>query len=81
MPGYGAKGQAAVDAMLAQGSRPGDIAVLDTDAAALKRAARRDLVTLSSSAADTGALREAGIQHAKAAIITVGADDTAVSPP
>jgi voltage-gated potassium channel len=77
--GFGARGRAAVDAMLAQGRRPGDIVVVDADAAALGAAAGRGLLTRHGSATDRHALKEAGVHHAAAVIVAVGVDDTAVS--
>ena len=76
--GFGARGRAAVDAMLAQGRRPGDIVVVDTDAAALGAAACRGLPTGHGSATDRDALREAGVHRAAAVIVAVGLDDIAV---
>lgn len=77
--GFGARGRAAVDAMLAQGRRPGDVVVVDADAAAVDIAARRGLLTHHGSATDRDALREAGVHRAAAVIVTVGLDVTAVS--
>jgi voltage-gated potassium channel len=77
--GFGARGRAAVDAMLAQGRRPGDIVVVDTDAAALQTASCRGLLTCHGSATDHRALRQAGIKLAAAVIVSVGLDEAAVS--
>ena len=76
--GFGARGRAAVDAMLAQGRRPGDIVVVDADAAALRTAACRGLLTRPGSATDRHALRDAGAHRAAAVIVAVGLDHTAV---
>ena len=77
--GFGARGRAAIDAMLAQGRRPGDIVVVDADAAALGAAACRGLLTRRGSATDRDALRDAGVHRAAAVIVAVGLDHTAVS--
>jgi voltage-gated potassium channel len=76
--GFGAKGRAAVDAMIAQGRRPGDIVVVDAEAGALESAGCRGLLTCHGSAVDCDVLREAGVQRAAAVIVVVGLDDTAV---
>ena len=77
--GFGGRGRAAVDAMLAQGRRPGDIVAVDTDAAALQTASCRGLLTCRGSATDHRALREAGIKRAAAVIVAVGQDEAALS--
>ncbi|ANI38758.1 potassium channel family protein [Mycolicibacterium vaccae] len=76
--GYGTKGRTAAAAMVGDEIAPGDIVVVDEDAAALERAKSAGLVTIRGSATDSEVLRLAGAQHAKTIIVAANRDDTAV---
>ncbi|MCA2266122.1 potassium transporter Kef [Mycobacterium marseillense] len=76
--GYGTKGKTAVAAMLGDEVVPGEIVVVDTDQAALDRAASAGLVTVHGDAMKSDVLRLAGAQHAASIIIASSRDDTAV---
>ncbi|BBX74520.1 NAD-binding protein [Mycobacterium shinjukuense] len=76
--GYGTKGKTAVAAMLGDEVVPGEIVVVDTDRAALDRAAAAGLVTVHGDATKSDVLRLAGAQHAAAIIVATSRDDTAV---
>ncbi|MFE6859815.1 potassium channel family protein [Nocardia sp. NPDC057668] len=76
--GYGTKGRTAVDAMLADGTQPGDIVVVDTDPTVLEAAANAGLVTVHGSATKSDVLRLAGVAHASSIVVAANRDDTAV---
>ncbi|SOJ53857.1 Voltage-gated potassium channel Kch [Mycobacterium simulans] len=76
--GYGTKGKTAVAAMLGDEAVPGEIVVVDTDRAALERAAAAGLVTVHGDATKSDVLRLAGAQHAASIIVAASRDDTAV---
>lgn len=76
--GYGTKGRTAVEAMLGDGVPPGDIVVLDSDAAMLEAAASLGLVTVHGSATKSDVLRLTGAQNAASIIVAANRDDTAV---
>ncbi|KWX65828.1 TrkA family potassium uptake protein [Mycobacterium sp. NAZ190054] len=76
--GYGTKGRTAAAAMVGDEIAPGDIVVVDEDAAALERAKSAGLVTVRGTATDSEVLRLAGAQHAKTIIVAANRDDTAV---
>ncbi|GAB3003169.1 potassium channel family protein [Mycobacterium bourgelatii] len=76
--GYGTKGKTAIAAMLGDEAVPGDIVVVDTDRAALDRAAAAGLVTVHGDATKSDVLRLASVQHASAIIVATSRDDTAV---
>jgi voltage-gated potassium channel len=76
--GYGTKGRAAVETLLAEGSQPTDIVVVDTDRAQLDAASALGLVTVTGSATRSSVLRIAGVQHASAIVVATNRDDTAV---
>ena len=68
--GYGTKGKTAISAMLSDEVPPGEIVVVDTDRAALERAASAGLVTVHGDATKSDVLR--------LAIVATNRDDTAV---
>ncbi|QDQ98168.1 potassium channel family protein [Tomitella fengzijianii] len=76
--GYGTKGRAAVDALTGDGVPPGEIVVVDTDAAVLEKASHAGLVTVQGSGSKADVLRLAGAQRAAAVIVAANRDDTAV---
>ncbi len=76
--GYGTKGRSAVDALTGDGVPPGEIVVVDTDAAVLEKATHAGLVTVLGSGSKSDVLKLAGAQRAAAIIIATNRDDTAV---
>jgi voltage-gated potassium channel len=76
--GYGTKGRTAVDAMVGDGTPPGEIVVVDTDSLVLDQAAANGLVTVHGNAAKSDVLRLAGAQHASAIVVATNRDDSAV---
>lgn len=76
--GYGTKGKTAIAAMLGDEVTPGEIVVVDTDRAALDRAATAGLVTVHGDATKSDVLRLAGTQHAASIVVATSRDDTAV---
>lgn len=76
--GYGTKGRSAVAALLADGTSPKDIVVIDTDREVLEVAESTGLVTVNGSATRSEVLRVAGVAKAKAIVVAPSTDDTAV---
>ncbi|MDT5011521.1 MAG: voltage-gated potassium channel [Mycobacterium sp.] len=76
--GYGTKGRTATDAMIGDGTPPGEIVVVDTDQTVLEQAATNGLVTVHGNASKSDVLRLAGAQHASAIVVATNRDDTAV---
>ncbi len=76
--GFGTKGRAAVETLLAEGAEPTNIVVVDTDRARLDAASALGLVTVTGNATRSSVLRIAGVQHAAAIVIATNRDDTAV---
>ncbi|WP_024795489.1 potassium channel family protein [Tomitella biformata] len=76
--GYGTKGRSAVDALTGDGVPPGEIVVVDTDAAVLEKATHAGLVTVLGSGSKSDVLKLAGAQRASAIIVAASRDDTAV---
>jgi voltage-gated potassium channel len=76
--GYGTKGRSAVRA-LRQGRRPPEsIVVIETDHEAIEAAAAAGLVTVHGTSTSDAVLEEAEITKARAVVIAVNRDDTAV---
>ena len=76
--GYGTKGRSAVAALLADGTSPKDIVVIDTDREVLEVAESTGLVTVNGSATRSEVLRVVGVAKAKAIVVAPSTDDTAV---
>jgi voltage-gated potassium channel len=76
--GFGTKGRAAVETLLAEGAEPTNIVVVDTDRTRLDAASALGLVTVTGNATRSSVLRIAGVQHAAAIVIATNRDDTAV---
>jgi voltage-gated potassium channel len=76
--GFGTKGRAAVETLLAEGAEPTNIVVVDTDRARLDAASALGLVTVTGNATRSSVLRIAGVQQAAAIVIATNRDDTAV---
>ncbi|MDB5695131.1 MAG: potassium transporter TrkA [Sphingomonas bacterium] len=76
--GYGATGEAAVDELLARGTLPDAIVVVDCDPARLREVEALGAATVQGDATHNAVLETAGIRTASTAIVTAGRDDTAV---
>lgn len=76
--GYGTKGAGAVSALLADGVPASQIAVVDTNRAALANAEHKGLVTVYGSGAKQDVLKIAGVARAASVVVTPSTDDTAV---
>jgi voltage-gated potassium channel len=76
--GYGTKGRSAVGALLGDDTPPGSIVVVDTDPTSLEAASALGLVTVAGSGTRSEVLRLAGVPRARAVIVAVNRDDTAV---
>jgi voltage-gated potassium channel len=76
--GYGTKGRSAVGGLLGEGVPPGDIVVVDTDQQALDAATAAGLVAVQGSGTSNEVLRTAGVPDARAVVVAVARDDTAV---
>lgn len=76
--GYGTKGKTAVRAMMADGTKPSEIVVVDSQQVVLDGAAAEGLVTVRGDATRSDVLRLAGAQHAASIVIATNRDDTAV---
>lgn len=76
--GFGTKGRTAVNAMIGDGVAPGDIVVVDTDAASLEAAIAMGIVTVHGSATRSEVLRLAGVANATSIVVATNRDDTAV---
>lgn len=76
--GYGTKGRSAVRALLHGGTPKDHIVVIDSDSSALSSAARAGYVTVHGSSTSDEALRDAEVGKARAVVVAVNRDDTAV---
>ncbi|WP_137813173.1 potassium channel family protein [Gandjariella thermophila] len=76
--GYGTKGRSAVVGLLGEGMRPENIIVVDTDQSAVDAASAAGLVTVQGSGTSNEVLRSAGVPDARAVVVAVARDDTAV---
>jgi voltage-gated potassium channel len=76
--GFGVKGIAAADTLVAHGVAPERIVVLDTRAEAAEHARRRGHAGVVADASTSMGLHAAGVQDAEAVVVTAGTDATAV---
>jgi voltage-gated potassium channel len=76
--GYGTKGHSAVRTLLDKGVAAEAIIVIEPDAAARDRAAADGLAAVAGRSTAQTALRDAGIEEARAVVVAVDRDDTAV---
>jgi len=76
--GYGTKGRAAVETLLARGTDRARIVVVDTDADAIEEATRAGLAAVHGSAGRTAVLEAAGVRDAASVIVATDRDDAAV---
>jgi voltage-gated potassium channel len=76
--GFGTKGRAAVETLLARGDPRERIVIVDADADAIEEAGRSGLVGIHGSAGRQSVLEAAGIREARAVIVATDRDDAAV---
>ena len=76
--GYGTKGQSAVRTLLSKGIAADQILVIDENGAARARAASDGLAAIAGSASDSAVLADAEITKARAVVVAVDRDDSAV---
>ncbi len=76
--GYGTKGRSAIRTLLAQGSDPSTIAVIEDSAAARAEATANGLAVVVGSASEKHVLEAADIREANSVIVAVDRDDAAV---
>jgi len=76
--GYGTKGRSAIQTLVAQGADPKRIAVIEKRADARAEATANGLPVVVGDGSEKHVLEEAGINGARAVIVAVDRDDTAV---
>lgn len=76
--GYGATGEAAVTELLARGTSPDAIVVVDHNPNRLREAEALGTATVEGDATHNAVLESAGVDRAGAVIVATGRDDTAV---
>jgi voltage-gated potassium channel len=76
--GFGTKGRAAVETLLARGTDRDRIVVIDGNADAVEEATRAGLAAIHGSAGRTSVLETAGVRDADAVIVATDRDDSAV---
>jgi voltage-gated potassium channel len=76
--GFGTKGRAAVETLLARGTERDRIVVIDSDGDAVEEATRAGLAAVHGSAGRTEVLEAAGVRGAAAVIVAPDRDDSAV---
>jgi voltage-gated potassium channel len=76
--GFGTKGRAAVQTLLARGTERGKIVVIDSQSDAIEEATRAGLAAIHGSAGRTSVLEAAGIKDAASVIVATDRDDAAV---
>jgi voltage-gated potassium channel len=76
--GFGTSGSEAVDELIARGTSPADIVVLDSEPEALERAESLGCSVLLADATRDTSLKAAQVGRAKAMIVSAGSDDTSI---
>ena len=76
--GYGRSGAQAVDDLIARGTIPGDIVVIDRDPVAVERARLIGCAVMIGDATRDQTLEDAKVGRAKVVIISAGRDDTSI---
>jgi voltage-gated potassium channel len=76
--GYGTSGAQAVDELIARGTTPSEIVVIDPDAQGVERARLAGCSVLIGDATRDQVLRDAKIGKAAAMIVSAGRDDTSI---
>jgi voltage-gated potassium channel len=76
--GFGTTGSEAVDELIARGTDPGDIVVIDGNQQALERARDCGCIILQGDATRDATLEDVRITRAQSMIVSAGRDDTSV---
>jgi voltage-gated potassium channel len=76
--GFGTKGRAAIETLLARGVQRDDIVVIDAKPDAIEEATRSGLAAIHGTASRTSVLEAAGIRQAASVIVATDRDDAAV---
>lgn len=76
--GFGSTGSSAVAELLARGCAPETIVVIDENANKLREAEALGVATVEGDASHNAVLEAAGIDRARAVIVTPGRDDSAI---
>jgi voltage-gated potassium channel len=76
--GFGVKGRAALDTLLAHGTRPEAVVVIDGRPDAVEEATRRGCAGIVADASSSQSLETAGVREASAVIVAPDRDDSAV---
>jgi voltage-gated potassium channel len=76
--GFGTSGSEAVDELIARGTPPEDIVVVDANEEALERAESLGCAIVDADATRDKTLTAVHIQRARAMIVTAGRDDTSI---
>jgi voltage-gated potassium channel len=76
--GFGTSGSETVDELLARGTPPGQVVVIDTDDEALERAESLGCPVLNGDATRDKTLEAVRVAQARALIISAGRDDTSI---
>ncbi len=76
--GFGTKGRAAVQTLLARGTPKERIVVIDANADAIEEATRAGLAAIHGTASRTTVLETAGVRDAASVIVATDRDDSAV---
>jgi voltage-gated potassium channel len=76
--GYGRSGAQAVEDLIARGTKPGDIVVIDSDPAAVEQARLIGCAVMIGDATRDQILEDAKIGRARVVIVSAGRDDTSI---
>jgi voltage-gated potassium channel len=76
--GFGTSGSEAVDELIARGTKPDDIVVIDSEAAALERAKSLGCAVIEADATRDKTLECVRIEQARAMIVSAGRDDSSI---
>jgi voltage-gated potassium channel len=76
--GYGVSGSEAVTELIARGTPPGDIVVIDCDTAALEIAEELGCAVLQADGTRDRTLEAVQIERARSLIVSAGSDDTSI---
>ena len=78
LAGFGTTGSETADELIARGTSPDDIVVIDIDDEALERAKSLGCAVMNADATRDKTLQAVRIEQAKAMVISAGRDDTSV---
>jgi voltage-gated potassium channel len=76
--GFGVKGRAAIETLLAQGEKPGAIVVIDPRDVAIEEAKRAGYAGIVGDASSAAVLQSADVHEAAAVVVVPDRDDSAV---